>query len=100
MPERSMNLIDVARQCGDQDLLRQLAEAALAQLMELEVAQRVGAGCHERSEERTTHRNGYRERTLGTRLGTLELEIPTRATAATSPRSWNRAGCPSGPWWR
>lgn len=76
MTERSMNLIDVARQCGDQDLLRNLAEAALAKLMELEVAERVGAGRHERSEGRTTQRNGYRERTLETRLGTLELEIP------------------------
>ncbi len=72
MTERSMNLIDVARQCGDQDLLRHLAEAALAKLMELEVAERIGAERH----ERTTYRNGYRERTLETRLGTLELEIP------------------------
>jgi hypothetical protein len=32
-----MNLIDVARQCGDQDLLRQLAETTLAMLMDFEV---------------------------------------------------------------
>ncbi|HSQ57887.1 MAG TPA: IS256 family transposase, partial [Gemmata sp.] len=76
MTERSMNLIDIARQCGDQDLLRNLAEAALAKLMDIEVAERIGAGRHERSEGRTTHRNGYRERTLETRLGTLELDIP------------------------
>lgn len=76
MTERSMNLIDVARQCGDQDLLRQLAETALAQLMDFEVAQRTGAERHERSDARTTYRNGYRERTLETRLGTLELAIP------------------------
>jgi transposase-like protein len=71
-----MNLIDVARQCGDQDLLRQLAETTLAKLMEFEVAERIGAGRHERSDSRTTQRNGYRERTLDTRLGTLELDIP------------------------
>lgn len=76
MTERSMNLIDVARQCGDRDLLRQLAETTLAKLMEFEVAKLIGAGRHERSEGRTTHRNGYRERALDTRLGTLELEIP------------------------
>lgn len=76
MTERSMNLIDVVRQCGDQDLLRQLAETVLAQLMEFEVAQRTGAERHARSEERQTYRNGYRERTLDTRLGTLELAIP------------------------
>jgi putative transposase len=76
MAERSMSLIDVVRQCGDQDLLRQLAEATLAKLMEFEVAERAGAGRHERSDGRTAYRNGYRERTLETRLGTLELEIP------------------------
>jgi putative transposase len=76
MAERSMNLTEVVRQCGDQDLLRQLAETALAQLMEFEAAQRIGAERHERSGERTTYRNGYRERTLDTRLGALELEIP------------------------
>lgn len=76
MAERSMNLIDVVRQCGDQDLLRQLAETTLAKLMEFEVAQLIGAERHERSGERSTYRNGYRERALHTRLGTLELAIP------------------------
>lgn len=76
MTMNSMNLIDVIRHCGDQDLLRQLAETTLAKLMQFEVAERIGAGRHERSEERQTHRNGYRDRTLQTRLGTLELAIP------------------------
>lgn len=76
MTERSMNVLDVVRQCGDGDLLRQLAETTLAKLMEFEVAQRLGAERHERSDERVAYRNGYRERTLDTRLGTLELAIP------------------------
>ena len=44
--------------------------------MELETEQQVGAGHHERIEERKTHRNGYRERRLETRLGTMNLKIP------------------------
>ncbi len=36
----------------------------------------IGAGRHERSCERTTYRNGYRDRTLDTRLGALQLRIP------------------------
>ena len=36
----------------------------------------IGAGRHERSGERTTYRNGYRDRPLDTRLGTLQLRIP------------------------
>ncbi len=87
MTERSMNLIDVARQCGDRDLLRQLAETALAKLVEFEVAGLVGAGRRERSEGRATHRNGYRERTLETRMGTLELEIPKLRNGSYFPSS-------------
>ncbi len=44
--------------------------------MEFEVDGLIGAGRHERSDERTTYRNGYRDRQLETRLGTLDLKIP------------------------
>jgi putative transposase len=36
----------------------------------------IGAGRHERSPERLNYRNGYRDRTLDTRLGQLQLRIP------------------------
>ena len=36
----------------------------------------IGAGRHERSAERLNYRNGYRDRTLDTRLGALSLRIP------------------------
>ena len=36
----------------------------------------IGAGRHERSAERLNYRNGYRERSLDTRLGSLQLRIP------------------------
>jgi len=45
-------------------------------LMELEVAEHVGAGRHERTEGRTGQRNGYRERSWDTRVGTVELKVP------------------------
>lgn len=44
--------------------------------METDVEGVIGAGRHERSGERTTYRNGYRDRTLDTRLGSLQLRIP------------------------
>jgi hypothetical protein len=101
MTERSMNLIDVVRQCGDGDLLRQLAETTLAQLMEMEVAQRLGAERHERSGERVAYRNGYRDRTLGHALRPRwSWPSPSCAGGAISRPSWNRGGCRSGPWWR
>jgi putative transposase len=45
-------------------------------LMELEVEEHVGAGRHERSAGRTGRRNGYRERSWDTRVGTVELRVP------------------------
>jgi transposase-like protein len=36
----------------------------------------IGAGRHERTLERATYRNGYRDRSLDTRLGSLQLRIP------------------------
>ena len=44
--------------------------------MEAVVDRLIGAGRHERSGECATWRDGRRERTLDTRLGTLGLKIP------------------------
>jgi transposase-like protein len=59
-----------------EDPLRAMAELLTDFLMEAEVTAKVGAEPHERSGERTTHRNGYRERRWDTRLGSLTLNIP------------------------
>ena len=44
--------------------------------MEADVEGVIGAGRYERTAERANHRNGYRDRTLDTRLGQLQLRIP------------------------
>ncbi len=59
-----------------EDPLRAMAEMIADFVMEAEVAQKVGAGPHERSGERTGYRNGHRERRWDTRLGTLTLQAP------------------------
>jgi transposase-like protein len=76
MTENGMPLPELLRKRGGGDFLRELAEAAPQRLMELEAEGIVGAGCWERSEGRTRQRNGYRDRNLETRLGTLDLRIP------------------------
>lgn len=45
-------------------------------IMEADVEGVIGAGRHERTVERATYRNGYRDRSLDTRLGSLQLRIP------------------------
>lgn len=56
--------------------MRSLVEAVLARLMDYEVSGLAGGGLYERSGERQAYRNGYRERRLDTRLGSLDLQIP------------------------
>ena len=58
------------------ELIPELARYGLQQLIELEASAAVGADRHERSEERTNYRNGYRPRTLTTQVGDLALQIP------------------------
>jgi len=58
------------------DLLREGVALVLREVMEMEVARLAGAERYERSGERAAYRNGCRPRELGTRVGTLELEIP------------------------
>jgi putative transposase len=76
MTEDTMILAELLQKAGDGDFLRSVAEAVLQMLMETDVEGQIGAARHERSIERLTYRNGYRDRTLDTRLGTLNLRIP------------------------
>jgi putative transposase len=58
------------------DFLRETLSWVVQQLMEAEVSELIGAERGERSEERLTHRNGYRPRRWDTRAGEIELAIP------------------------
>ena len=71
-----MARIELLQKSGESDFLRAVAEAVLQILMEADVEGLIGAGRHERSAERLNYRNGYRDRSLETRLGTLSLRIP------------------------
>jgi transposase-like protein len=71
-----MALVELLQKSGDGDFLRAVAEAVLQILMEADVEGLIGAGRHERSADRLNYRNGYRDRSLDTRLGPLSLRIP------------------------
>jgi transposase-like protein len=76
MTDDTMAFFNLVRERGGGDLLKDLAEAVLQKLMDYDVENLVGAARYERNEARTTQRNGFRERNLETRLGTLDLKIP------------------------
>ena len=69
-------LLDAIRAGEGLDLVRRGVALVLQELIELEAAQAIGAERYERTDERTTHRNGSRGRLLSTRAGDIELRIP------------------------
>lgn len=75
----SMALAELVRKAeaeGDVDFLREGVRVLSQALMEVEVAQHLGAERYERTTERRGERNGYRERAWDTRVGTVELRVP------------------------
>src|SRR5215470_2874473 len=76
--ELRMALAEVLRKAGvDQaDFLREGVRVLAEELMEMELAEHVGAERHERTADRTGYRNGYRERPWDTRVGPIELKVP------------------------
>lgn len=60
------------------DFLRESVAMIAAEIMEAEIARQIGAGKGEVSEGRSTHRNGYRPRPWGTRVGEIELAVPRK----------------------
>ena len=75
----SMALAELVRKAeadGDVDFLKEGVRVLSQALMEVEVAQHIGAERYERSGERNGQRNGYRDRTWDTRVGTLDLKVP------------------------
>ncbi len=76
MTQDMMTLRTLLEKTSDADLLREMIAFTAARLMALEVEGLTGAAHGERSPERITHRNGYRERSWETRAGTVALKIP------------------------
>jgi transposase-like protein len=58
------------------DVIRESVRAVARELMEAEVSELIGAERGQRTEDRATHRNGYRPRRWDTRAGEIELQIP------------------------
>src|ERR1700747_3509693 len=88
MTDERLALSELLEKAGDGDFLRSVAEAVLQLLMDADVEGLIGAGRYERSGERTTWRNGHRERVFDTRLGARSCAFRSCAMAATSRHSW------------
>jgi transposase-like protein len=91
--ETASNMI----QTSHASVLLQTLLRALTTMMDGEVSALCGAGYEERSPERSNLRNGYRDRVLETRMGSLELRIPKLREGSYFPsfleprRRWEQA---------
>lgn len=68
------------------DNLKQLVESICQQVLEAEITEHLGAHTHQRTPARKGHRNGYKPRTLKTRVGTLHLSVPQSRDGSFSTR--------------
>jgi putative transposase len=74
----------------DPSFLKEIVERVLQDLLEAEMSEHVGAAPYERTDERRGRRNGYKSRTLKTRVGTLNFLVPQDREGTFSPRLFAR----------
>ena len=69
-------VLTAIRAGGDIDVVRQGVALMLQALIDAEATARIGADRFERTDSRTTQRNGTRDRLLSTKAGDVDLKIP------------------------
>jgi transposase-like protein len=74
----------------DPSFLGEIVERVVQQVLETEMTEHIGAALYERTENRTGQRNGYKPRTLRTRVGTLNLLVPQDREGTFSTRLFSR----------
>jgi len=89
------------------DALPALFQVLLNSAMQIERQKHRGAAPHERTEERNGHANGFKDKTLATRLGQITVAVPQVRQVngqgagfyaqASMRRLWSAAHAPSGP---
>lgn len=80
-----LGLVEMLRGTDAGQVMRQILQSGLQALIEAEATAHVGAARYERSEGRTTQRNGSRERVVSTGSGDLSVRIPKMRTGSFFP---------------
>ena len=92
LPERFYSVRPLLEQLATQgmealpDLFRVLSNAA----MQIERQKHIGAAPHERTEQRTGHANGFKDKTLATRLGQITVAVPQVREGGFYPQALER----------
>ncbi|MGW6317655.1 IS256 family transposase [Streptomyces sp. NPDC055099] len=80
-----MRLLESLRTADGVESIRALCERILQELIEAEATEAIGAAPREHTSERTTWRNGHRDRLLTSQAGDLDLKIPKVRTGSFFP---------------
>ena len=67
---------DTKKALDNPEFLKGIIQTALQEFLEQEMKHHIGALPYERSEKRKDYRNGYKGRTVKTRIGAIELALP------------------------
>ena len=70
-----LEMIEMLRTADGGELMRRLLGGMLQAVVDAEATARIGAGLHERTEDRTTQRNGTRDKLVTTAAGDLTVKI-------------------------
>lgn len=72
------------------EVFKQLVETIAGHVFEAQISRHLGAEPYERGADRTGHRNGYKARTLKTRVGELALSVPQAREGGFHPTLFER----------
>jgi putative transposase len=88
--EDGTDVLSVWQEGAEEDRLRHLVEHVLQRVLEEEMTAFLGAESYERTTERRGYRNGFKPRTLKTRVGTIELLVPKDREGRFQPSLFER----------
>jgi putative transposase len=80
-----LELVDVLKTSDASELMRRLLATMLQELVDAEASAFIGALPHERTEVRTTQRNGTRAKVVTTGIGDVNIKIPKTRTGSFFP---------------
>ena len=80
-----LELSEALRSADSGELMRRLLATMLQALIDAAATAHVGAGRHERTDTRTTQRNGSRDKLVATTAGDLTVKIPKTRTGSFFP---------------
>ncbi len=80
-----LELAEMVQRADGGDLMRKLLETMLQSLVDAQATAHIGAEPHERSDTRTTQRNGSRPKTVTTASGDVTVKIPKTRTGSFFP---------------